>query len=130
MNTQSMSDRSGGRRTACGAAIVMALSWLVPFGTMANQPAQIRSVVVKFGDLDLSGADGASALYQRFKHAARKVCQRPDGGFGDPGAFLHCYHDALARAVRDLGNARVTARYNEEHNEKLPTVTVTARLTR
>jgi UrcA family protein len=130
MNIQSLSGRFGGRRTACGAAIVMALSWLVPVDTMADQAGQIRSVVVRFGDLDLSGADGASALYQRFKHAARKVCKRPDGGFGDPGLYLHCYHDALARAVRDLGNARVTARYNEEHNEKLPPVAVAARLTR
>jgi UrcA family protein len=127
MNTQSM---SGGRRTACGAAIVMVLSWLVPVDTMADQPAQVRSVVVRFGDLDLSGADGASALYQRFKHAAWAVCKRPDGGFGDPGVFLHCYHDALARGVRDLGNAEVTAQYNEEHKETLPTVTVTAKSTK
>jgi hypothetical protein len=45
---------------------------------------------------------------------------------GQPSLIGH----ALARAVRDLGNARVTARYNEEHNEKLPTGTVTAGLTR
>jgi UrcA family protein len=122
MNTVSVNN-------VCGAAIVMALSWLVPVDATADQPAQIRSVVVKFGDLDLSGADGASALYQRFKHAAREVCKRPDGGLGDPGVFLHCYHDGLARAVRDLGNARVTAQYNEEHHDS-PPVTVTAKLTR
>jgi UrcA family protein len=116
MSTQSMSGRFGGRRTVCGAAFAMALSWLVPADTMADQPAQTRSVVVKLGDLDLSGAASASALYQRFKHAAREVCKRPDGGFGDPEAFLHCYHDALAGAVRDLGNASVTAQYNGEHN--------------
>jgi UrcA family protein len=130
MSTQSMSGRFSGRRTACGAAIVMALSWLVPVDTIADQPAQTRSVVVTFGDLEQTDADGASALYQRFKHTAREVCKGPDGGFGDPGAFLHCYHDALARAVRDLGNARVTTQYNEEHNEKPRPVTVTAKLTK
>jgi len=130
MNTQSMAGRFVARHTACGAAIVMALSWLMPVDTMADQPAQVRTMVVKFGDLDLSGVEGASALYQRFKDAAWKVCKRPDGGFGDPGIFLHCYHNALARGVRDLGNANVTAQYNEEHKEKLPTVTVTAKLTK
>jgi UrcA family protein len=121
MNTQSMSGGFGGRRAACGAAIVMALSWLACVDTMADQPARERSVVVKFGDLDLSSADGASALYRRFKHAAGQVCKRPDGGFGDPAVFLHCYHNALARGVRDLGNARVTAHYNVEFKERLPT---------
>jgi hypothetical protein len=30
--------------------------------------------------------------------------------------WLQCFHDALIRAVRDLGNARVIALYNREHH--------------
>jgi UrcA family protein len=130
MNTQSMAGRTVARNTACVAAIVVAVYWLVPVHAMADQPGLARSVVVKFSDLDLSSAAGASALYRRFRHAAAVVCKKPDGGFGDAGMFLHCYHDALARGVRDLGNAKVTAQFNEEFQEKLPTLTITAKLTK
>lgn len=95
----------------------------------AGDSDQTRSMVVKYGDLDLAVADGASVLYQRLKHAAREVCKRPDGGFGDPAVWLHCYHNALARAVRDLGNARVIALYNGEHGVGIPPGTVTAKST-
>ena len=89
-----------------------------------------RQVKVLVADLNLSTAEGAATLYQRIKHAAWKVCKRPDGGFGDAGVFLHCYHNALAHAVGDLGNAGVTAQYNEEHKQKLLPATLAAKLTK
>jgi UrcA family protein len=61
----------------------------------AGDGDQIRSRVVRYGDLDLAVTDGASTLYQRLKVAAREVCKTPDGGYGDPAVGLHCYHDAL-----------------------------------
>jgi UrcA family protein len=75
---------------------------------------QARSIIVKYGDLDLSSPDGASVLYKRLMHAAREVCKRPDGAFGDPAVYLHCYHDALARGVRDLNNLQITALYKAQ----------------
>jgi UrcA family protein len=96
----------------------------------ADEGDQTRSVVVKYGDLDLAAADGASALYQRLKHAAREVCKRSDGGFGDPTVWLHCYHNALAGAVRDLSNASVIALYNGEHRVGIPPATATLKSTK
>jgi len=87
---------------------------------------QARSIIVKYGDLDLSSPDGASVLYKRLMHAAREVCKRPDGAFGDPAVYLHCYHDALARGVRDLNNLQITALYN--HKGGIGTAKVTAAL--
>ena len=116
-----------------GSALLTVAALSVGFAAVqvsADEAGQIRSKVVKYGDLDLTSAEGASVLYQRFKHAAREVCKKPGGGFGDPGAYLHCDHDALARAVRGLSNARVTALYNGEHTEKLPTAGVTAKLSK
>lgn len=109
---------------------VSALSLGFAAEVSADEGGQVRSIVVRYGDLDLSGADGAAALYRRFEHAAWEVCKKPGGAFGDPAVFLHCYHDALAHAVRDLDNAGVTAKYNREHTEKLPPASVTARLIR
>lgn len=97
---------------------------------LADDGDQTRSMVVNYGDLDLAVAGGASALYQRLKRAAREVCKRSDGGFGDPAVWLHCYHNALARAVRDLGNARVIALYNGEHRVGIPPATATAKSTK
>lgn len=97
---------------------------------LAGDGDQTRTMVVKYGDLDLAVADGPSALYQRLKHATREVCKRPDGSFGDPVVWLHCYHNALARAVRDLGNARVIALYNGEHRVRIPLAIVTAKSTK
>jgi UrcA family protein len=79
-----------------------------------------RSMVVEYRDLNLTVAEGVSTLYRRLKLAAREVCKTPDGGYGDPVVWLHCYHDALVGAVRDLGNDRVTALYNREHTTAIP----------
>lgn len=108
-----------------GSALLTIAFFSMGFASLqasADEGDQTRSMVVQYGDLDLGVADGASALYQRLKHAAREVCKTRDGGFGDPAVWLHCYHDALARAVRDLSNARVTALYNGEHRVGIPDV--------
>jgi len=80
----------------------------------ADHVEERRSMVVGYGDLDLSRAEGPYVLYKRFQHAARQVCKTRDGGYGDPAVWLHCRHDALARAIRDLNDPRVTALYIEE----------------
>lgn len=97
---------------------------------LADEADQIRSVVVKYSDLDPTSAEGASVLYERLKHAAWKVCKTADGAYGDPAVWLHCSHNALVRGVRDLNCARVTALYNREHGEKLPALRVAAEMAR
>jgi UrcA family protein len=111
-------------------AITVLSVGLASLQALADDREQTRSMVVKYGDLDLAAADGASALYQRLKHAAREVCKRSDGGYGDPTEWLHCYHDALAGAVRDLGNASVIALYNGEHRVGIPPATATPKSTK
>lgn len=97
----------------------------------ADEDEQPVHMVVNYGDLDLSVAAGASSLYQRLKRAAWRACDKPEGGFGDPATWLHCYHDTLARAVRDVGSAKVTALYNREHEAKIPPpTTITAKSTK
>lgn len=152
MNTESIgSEPLGCRHAALGATLLIALSWIVPTHAMADRHAvtttvsrdcrelarpksptglrestgggPIRSMVVTYADLNLALTDGASTLYQRLKLAAREVCKTPDGGYGDPAVWLHCYHAALVGAVRDLGNDRVTALYNGEHKAGIPAAT-------
>lgn len=97
----------------------------------ADEDDQVSDIVVNYGDLDLSVAAGAAALYQRLERAAWRACDKPEGGIGDPAGWLVCYHDALARAVRDVGNANVTALYNREHKPRIsPPTTITAKSTK
>lgn len=86
----------------------------------ADERGPMRSRVVEYGDLDLTSTAGASALYRRLKLAAREVCMTPDGEYGDPMVWLQCFHHALMRAVRDLGNARVIALYDGEYHTGIP----------
>lgn len=106
-----------------GNALLISVVLCMGFAALrasADEGGEMRSMVVNYVDLDLTAANGVSALYQRLKHAAREVCKTPDGGFGDAVVWLNCYHNALARAVRDLGNAGVTALYNGEHRAGIP----------
>lgn len=85
----------------------------------ADEDDQVDRIVVSYGDLDLSVAAGTAALYQRLKLAAWRVCNKPEGGFGDQAAWLLCYHAALAHAVRDVGNTKITALYNRENKVRI-----------
>ena len=97
----------------------------------ADEGDHVSRLVVHYDDLDLSAAAGASALYERLKRAAWRACDKPEGGFGDPAGWLVCYHATLARAVRDVGNAKVTALYNLEHKARIsPPTTITAKSTK
>ena len=97
------------------------------FPASADEDDQVSHIVVNYGDLDLSVAAGASTLYQRLKRAAWRACDKPEGGFGDPAAWLLCYQRTLARAVRDVGNAKVIALYNLEHKARILPPTVIAK---
>lgn len=116
---------------AIGNACLVIAILFVGFAALpvaADEDDQVSHKVVNYGDLDLSVAAGASTLYQRLKVAAWRVCEKPEGGFGDPEGWLLCYHAALARAVRAVGNAKVTALYNGEHKDKIhPPATITAK---
>jgi len=101
--------------------VITVLSVALPASRVsADERGPMRSRVVNYGDLDLTSAAGASALYRRLKLAAREVCMTRDGAYGDPMVWLQCFHDALIRAVRDLGNARVIDLYNREHGAGIP----------
>jgi UrcA family protein len=66
------------------------------------------AVHVRYDDLNLATASGTSALYQRIKNAADKVC--PDYASRDLGlvaAGASCRADAIARAVSDMHNSQL-----------------------
>jgi UrcA family protein len=96
--------------------VVSALSFPLWAGTAAAElpPA---SAVISFGDSDLSTDAGAQALYQRIKAAANFVCYRETTlhpGIDQQARYFSCYGHAVARAVKQLGQERLTALHRDQ----------------
>lgn len=59
---------------------------------------------------DLSSERGTRALYQRIVNAAREVCPGYDSRWSDEiAASKQCQRAAIARAIGQIGNARLAA---------------------
>ena len=68
-----------------------------------------RAVAVHYSDLDLARPEGAARLYARIRHAAELVCGPADERALGPAAHrARCIEDAVAGAVGDVGNPRLS----------------------
>jgi UrcA family protein len=75
-----------------------------------------RQQAVNYHDLDLSGAAGAEALYNRIAQAAREACGLSSPWPIDAVAIVKkCRKDATARAVVDVNAPTLTAYYVARH---------------
>jgi UrcA family protein len=68
-----------------------------------------RTVVVKYGDLDLSTRNGVAALHSRLNRAAKQVCSPLDSRvLGLREQFDQCVADAVGNAVKTVGNPNLS----------------------
>jgi UrcA family protein len=68
-----------------------------------------RSVVVKYGDLDLSTRHGVASLHSRLNRAAKQVCSPLDSRvLGLREQYDQCVTDAVAQAVNTVGNPNLS----------------------
>ena len=68
-----------------------------------------RSVIVKYGDLDLGTKNGVAALHSRLDRAARQVCSPLDSRvLGLREKFDECVSGAVADAVRTVANPNLS----------------------
>lgn len=84
-------------KTSIRSALTLSIALLV--GSAAafaapNRAGDLVTKTVRFGDLDLSTAVGAEALYDRIRSAARFVC-------GDSALSFKAMHECRTRAVED-----------------------------
>jgi len=78
----------------------------------------MRQIVVRFDDLNLSSPRGAGTLYSRIAVAAREVCGAFDISGRDPGSRANvddCVQKAIRGAVTDVGRGELFAIYNEKN---------------
>lgn len=70
----------------------------------------VPSVAVKYDPQSLTTDAGARVVYRRLLKAAENVCPDLDSGsFITRSATLECRREAVARAVHQIGNARLAA---------------------
>ena len=75
----------------------------------ATSAVKVRSITVRYAELDLAKPQGVEALYTRIGGAARRVC-RADSALRlrDRANSSSCYQDAIGRAVEQVNLPTLT----------------------
>ena len=97
--------------------------------SFAADDNDVPKVVVKYGDLNLSNAQGAASLYSRIASAAHGVCRAFDADNRDFAAgkkLTACVHKAIANAVADVGQPGLFAIYNAKNPQPRPIIVASA----
>jgi UrcA family protein len=105
-----LTSRSRISQNACVLVLGLLGSGALPAVAGAAPSVTRNSVIVRYGDLDLSRRDDILALYTRLEHAARKVCRPHDwrelmGGFSP----RKCRESALSDGVRQVNHSTLAA---------------------
>jgi UrcA family protein len=95
------------------------------FGFAAASPAadspEVRSITVKYADLNLSSPEGAAALYGRIRAAAKSVCATSDDrALWSQSGVDACVHKAIADAVMKVNKPALFGAYNDHNKTPLP----------
>ena len=83
-----------------------------------------KSVNIRYYETQLATSRGAHLLYARIDRAAQEVCG-DTGEFAFMNAFAACERSAIADAVAQVDDDRLTAVYNE-HFSSYPLVEATS----
>jgi UrcA family protein len=105
------------------AAVATVAGLFCTVATAAERPmdasVEVASIAVPYGDLNLDSDPGVQRLQRRLVSAARQVCGRQDPRDLRLAALAReCMDAALARAVAEVGNARL-ARLNAGRSKSL-----------
>lgn len=104
------------------AAIVGTLVSGFAFPAAAADDTGVRSITVKFGDLNVSSPEGAAALYARIRSAAKSVCSPwESSSYPINTGFTACVHKAIADAVTKVNRMELYTVYNLHNKPALPT---------
>ena len=96
-------------------ATFVALAGAAASGRVVAQPDdQVLTKKVTYADLNLESEAGAKVLYARLRHAAQNVCSPFESReLSRMQVWRTCVDNALASAVTQVNNPRVTALHNQ-----------------
>lgn len=117
MNTSTTSIRLRGY---IATAIFAALGAAATTASHADDGGYLKETV-KYGDLNVSNAQGAALLYTRIQSAARHVCYPLDrsGNLAAEATWKACINHAIAQAVRDVNEPALMAVYSAKTGRSL-----------
>ena len=102
------------------AASILAAGFIALSGAVtvvpaqAAEPVESHTQIVRYGDLNLESEQGARVLYTRIRGAAGNVCSPLDGrDLTEKKLWQGCFDKAVASAVVQVNQARVTALHNQ-----------------
>lgn len=90
-------------------SLVAALTGFSVSAHAATSAVKVRSVTVRYAELDLAKPQGVEALYMRIGGAARRVC-RADSSLRlrDRANSSSCHQDAIGRAIEQVNLPTLT----------------------
>ncbi len=78
-------------------------------GIAAAASGEVRSVVVRFGDLNLNSQAGVKSLHKRIRNAAESVCSELNTRvLGLRDDYEQCVDEAVSRGVAEVANPNLT----------------------
>ena len=110
-------------RRVLTATIFTVLTSGIAAVSFAADSMDIPQEKVTYGDLNVSTAGGATALYSRIRVAAKDVCRPLDGdALYAKHAFDICVAKATARAVDQVGEPALAAVFNAKNGTSKPII--------
>jgi UrcA family protein len=108
-------------RGIIAAAILSAFATGFATAGTASDRAEAPSMVVPYGDLNVTNPQGAATLYTRIVAAAHEVCDTScDRTLQAQMQSKTCVHEAIADAVTKVGRYQLIAIYNAKNRQPLP----------
>jgi UrcA family protein len=104
------------------------LSLTVPGIRSAGDP-DVRSTVVRYGELNLQSDKAIVILYKRIAAAADYVCSAyvNRSNLSVTAKWSECHSSAVSRAVSDIGQPRLTQYLAQIRHQPVKSVTLAAR---
>jgi len=109
---------------AVGAAGAAGAASATTAASPGDAATKSNSVSVRYREIQLATTRGAQTLYSRIDRAAQEVCD-DTGELALKASFAACERSAIADAVAQVDNTRLTAVYNE-HFPSYPLVEATS----
>lgn len=101
---------------AVGALVTAALLASPSVASAAEPASSAPQMTVHYSFGELATDEGTRALYQRITRAAAQVCPAYDPRDLATASFAEdCQRHAVARAIKQVGNARLAAVYARAH---------------
>jgi len=102
-------------------SIAFALLSIIPAFGLAAQGDEAPTYQVHFGDLNLQSAAGSEILYSRIRSGAEVVCGPFDAReLAKAVQHKRCMQDAIAGAVTQVNQPRLTASYLAHNHGRTP----------